>query len=77
MGAGHSAAAQRSQANPYAYSVTAFEEVDPKWLQYREIASWNVPYAPPRRLSVGRDGTIWVGAATRLLSFDERGRKIV
>jgi len=77
VGAGHSAAAQRSQANPYAYSVTAFEEVDPKWLQYREIASWNVPYAPPRRLSVGRDGTIWVGAATRLLSFDERGRKIV
>lgn len=66
-------AAAPGRDNPWAYDVSRYETTDPQWIRYREARRFPAPRADARRLVVGPDGRVWLGAGNYLVALDEAG----
>lgn len=80
-GLGQSATAQLPArksvgANPFAYDVSKFTKVDPKWLHYEPVGQFKAPRAEARRLSIGPDHNLYLSAGNYVCVLDAQGNRL-
>lgn len=70
------AASQSGGGNPFAYDISKYTTVDPKWLHYEPVAQFKAPRAEARRLTVGPDQNLYLSAGNYLCVLDPQGHRV-
>lgn len=81
VGLGQSATAKppaRKSAgtNPFAYDVSKYTKVDPKWLHYEQVGQFKPARSEPRRLSIGPDQNLYLSAGHYVCVLDAHGNRL-
>lgn len=70
------AAGKSAGANPFAYDVSKYTQVDPKWLHYEQVGQFKPPRAEARRLAIGPDQKLCLSAGNYVCVLDAQGNRL-
>jgi sugar lactone lactonase YvrE len=73
---GAEARAAKPPANPFAYDITKFRTIDPKWLHYQQVAQFKVPRSEARRVAIGPDQNLYVSAGNYVCVLNTAGQRL-